>query len=118
MSKTAIPTRGALQAVLTEAALGKRVAIAFPGPRSAKTALDALIDPALDMDPSCISRVNGNRRINFENGGSIRVLAANTTEAHGVVADLLYVHAETTDEQLQVLKPIIATSIEPIVRFE
>ena len=116
--KTVISTKGALKAVLTEAALGKRVAITFPSAQSAKLALDALIDPALDMDPTRISRVHGRRFINFLSGGSIRVLAANTPEGHGVVADILYVHAETSEEQMQALKPIVATSTEPIVLFE
>lgn len=116
--KTVIPTKEALQAVLTEAALGKRVAIAFPGAQSAKIGMDALIDPALDLDPSHISRVSGKRPINFQNGGSIRVLAANSCECRGAVADILYVHDSTTDEQMEVLTPIVATSAEPIVHFE
>lgn len=115
MNRTALVIP-ALKNALVEAALGQQVAVVLPGHNSAREALNALLNLALDLNVVEVQRSLGRLRIRFDNGGQL-IFFASVPETHGVSVDYVYAHEQFHDEENENLKPMIATTGGQVLYF-
>lgn len=106
----------AVKNAVVEAALGHRVAVVMPGHNSAREILNQIVDLALDLNIQRVDRSHGRYCIEFDGGGTLRVLTP-ARGGRGWTADLLYVHETVPESITAELPPMLSPTAGEILRF-
>lgn len=110
--------RYVVDGVLADLAAGRRVLVVSQTVNQGRYAFDDIVSALQDAgrhDDVIVRRANGAQRIEDRRGGWVRFCSV-ASSARGMTADVVFIDADPTIEQLADLMPVVASTGGEVIR--